>query len=157
MYSHSISDALHPNFVASNKLTTTKLNVVQLVVKVRAIESVSQTPIKHCASFYFFFLCVPPSIVEWHMADFFSSVPEVTERSATFYVSTGRHCNRYTMQCSSVIQKEFCNALRYTIICTHTRITEEKKKNKVSYKRINKPRTFHSKDLQNKQLASLYL
>lgn len=65
MYSHSISDALHPNFVASNKLTTTKLNVVQLVVKVRASESVSQTPIKHCASFYlFFFLCVPPSIVE---------------------------------------------------------------------------------------------
>lgn len=141
MYSHSISDALHPNFVASNKLTTTKLNVV---VKVRASESVSQTPIKHCASFYFFFLCVPPSIVEWHMADFFSSVPEVTERSATFYVSTGRHCNRYTMQCSSVIQKEFCNALRYTIICTHTRITEEKKRTKC----LTKGSTSHAPFIQ---------
>lgn len=141
MYSHSISDALHPNFVASNKLTTTKLNVV---VKVRASESVSQTPIKHCASFYFFFLCVPPSIVEWHMADFFSSVPEVTERSATFYVSTGRHCNRYTMQCSSVIQKEFCNALRYAIICTHTRITEEKKRTKC----LTKGSTSHAPFIQ---------
>lgn len=68
------------------------------------------------------------------MADFFSSVPEVTERSATFYVSTGRHCNRYTMQCSSVIQKEFFNALRYAIICTHTRITEEKKEQSVLQK-----------------------
>lgn len=50
-------------------------------------------------------------------------------------------------------KKKLCNALRHAIIRTHTRITEKK----VSHESSNKPHTFHTEELQNKQLASLYL